>query len=145
MAARRLLIVMLVMLGISTVAAALVPTEPQDEREDEPTTTTSASAREPRGRLLRRTVDARGRRPEVVRVRVGDQLELLVGSRRSDVVEIAGLGELREVDRDAPARFDVLPFERGVHPIRLLEARRTIGRIVVDPRQRGNKEPTGKR
>ena len=133
MAARRLVIVMLVMLGISTLAAALVPTDP--EQRSEPTTTAAPAKDGPRGRLIRRTVEASGS-AEVVRMQVGDQLQLRVTARRADQVEIDGLGELEEVDPSTPANFDLLPFEPGAHPIRLLDARRTVARIVVSSRRR---------
>ena len=44
-------------------------------------------------------------------------------SKAPDQVEIAGLGEIADVDRDAPADFDLLPFERGSYPVRLIDAR----------------------
>jgi hypothetical protein len=78
-------------------------------------------------------VDARDR-PQVVRVHLGDQLQLAVAAERADQVEVRGLGALGEVDPDTPARFDLLPFERGTYPIRLLDAHRTVGRIEVRPR-----------
>jgi hypothetical protein len=130
-AARRLLILMLVVLGISTLAAALVPVERQASTE---TTSTETAATKPatdhRGRLLTRRLDASGG-PRVVRMHLGDQLRLIVQARRADIVEVRGTGEVHDVDRYTPARFDLLPFERGTYPIRLLDAHRTIGRIVV--------------
>ena len=133
---------MLVVLAVSTLAAALVPTDPEPGRTSDETATAPTAA-QPRGELLRRAVDARGR-PEVVRVQVGDQLQLMVAGDRADQVEIAGFGELREVDPDTPASFDLLPFGPGSHPIRLLGAGRTIGRIVVTPRRAASGKPRRK-
>ena len=49
-----------------------------------------------------------------------------------------GLGELADVDRDAPARFDLLPFEPGSYPVRLIDAerRRSADRGRRTPRAR---------
>ena len=135
MAARRLVIVMLVLLGVSTVAAALVPVERQAGDEETTTSTTTGANTEPRGALLRRSIDANARTPKTIVMRVGDQLELAVRFRRADQVEIPALGELEDVDPDTPARFDLLPFERGRYSVRLVEAERRIGAIDVRPTQ----------
>lgn len=134
---------MLVLLGVSTLAAALVPVE--QSSEDEETTTTTEPAPKPSGRLVTRRVEAGARRPATIRLRLGDQLALTVTSRRADQVAIGRLDEIADVGRDEPARFNLLPFEPATHRIRLLEARRTIGRIEVSrrraPRRSEDREP----
>jgi plastocyanin len=129
-AARRLLIVMLVLLGVSTVAAALVPVE-RDADGDDTTTTSTTTTKRPTWELMRESIHAVAREPQTVRVRVGDQLQLEVTSRRAHQVEIPRLGELEDVDPDAPAHFDLLLFDRGRFPVRLVEPERKIGEIVV--------------
>jgi hypothetical protein len=142
MAARRLMIVMLVLLGISLITATLVPV-PDREGTDTTTTTSSAEGitapREREGsRLLQRTIREGAGKAEEVRVEVGDQLRLTVRARHPDEVELAGLGELAYVDPYAPAVFDLRAFEPGSHAVRLLEADRVIGRVVIeDPAVRG--------
>jgi hypothetical protein len=143
MAARRLLIVMLVMLGISTLAAALVP--PQQSREGEGTTETSPETtptdtvpEEPRGRLFRAAINTSDDRVEVIPLRTGDQLELAVRSRRRDQVELPAFGLIAAVGPDGPALFDVLAEKPGEYAIRLVEADRVVGRIEV-------RNPTGKK
>jgi hypothetical protein len=135
MAARRLLIVMLALLALSTLAAALVP--PQARRAEETTgTETGRESRPTRdgrgapGRLVRRTIDAgRGRRP--IRLRSGDQLALTVRSDVADQVEVPAFGLIEDVGRDDPARFDLLADRVGRFDIRLVEARRAIATISV--------------
>jgi len=131
-AARRLIVVMLVLLVVSSIAAALAPV--RDTGEETTSTATQAESRPP-GRLVRRTIDARDRRPAGIAIDLGDQLELTVKARRGDQVEIAALGELEPVDPAAPAHFDLLPRQPGTYDVRLLDARRVVGSIKVSPRQ----------
>jgi hypothetical protein len=140
MAARRLLILMLLLLAVSTLAAALVP---QGDRED--TTTNGETAvtepppgRENRptpGRLVRRTIEVAPQGADEIELRRGDQLALTVRSGVADQVEIPAFGQLEDLTPDSPARFNVLPERTGVFEVRLLAARRVIGRIRVRPEQ----------
>jgi hypothetical protein len=133
---------MLVLLGISTVAAALVPIDRQAADDETTTTSTDNEAREQaRGDLVPASIDAGARKPATVVMRLGDQLELRVTSTRADQVEIPRLGELEDVDADAPTRFDLLPFETGTYAVRLVDAARKIGEIEVRPRQAAKSEP----
>lgn len=129
MAARRLVIVMLVLLFVSTLAAALVPVDPptRDEVGSEPST----AAAPPAGKRVTRAIDAGAKRERRIAIAAGDQLALTVRSPRSEQVEIAGLGELEDVDPDAPARFDLLPTQPGDHAVRLLGDGRVIATIEV--------------
>jgi hypothetical protein len=129
MAARRLVIVMLVLLFVSTLAAALIPA-PDTGDETETTRTTEPTAK-PAGRELARSIDAAAKRSATIRIAVGDQLTLTVRSPRPDQVEIARLGQLEDVAPTSPARFDLLPADPGDYAVRLLGAGRVIGRIEV--------------
>jgi hypothetical protein len=135
MAARRLLILMLVLLAVSTLAAALVPPQNGDD-------TTSSNSRtratesgragegpKPPGRLVSRTI------------RVAPH-----GVARVNEVAIPALGQLEALTPEAPARFDLLPERTGVFEVRLVEAKRVIGRIAVRPQEpRENGRGAGKR
>jgi hypothetical protein len=139
-AARRLLIVMLVLLGISTLAAALVP---QQVRNDDDAGSTAATTEStgtevleadqpdavPEGKLLNAEIEVGGREVPVVGtdekpIRVGDQLELTVRCECTDLLEIPGLGRVEPVSPSLPARFDLLPRQPGPYGIRLLEGGR---------------------
>jgi hypothetical protein len=133
-AARRLLILMLVLLGVSTVAAALVPVD-RDAGGDDTTTTSTSTAEAATGELKDRSIDAGADKPKTIRVHVGDQLQLRVKSRSADEVEIPALDELEDVDPAADAHFDLLLFEAGRYGVRLVEAERKIGTIIVRPKQ----------
>jgi hypothetical protein len=133
-AARRLLILMLVLLGVSTIAAALVPVD-RDAGEEETTNTTTTTRQRPTGELEEKSIDANAKEPKAIRVHVGDQLQLRVKSpKRADQVEIPALDELEDVDPDADAHFDLLLFEPGRYPVRLVEPPRKIGAILVRPK-----------
>jgi hypothetical protein len=132
--------VLVVLLAISTLAAALAPVPEEDEQaEEERPVATEPQRHAPAARLVRATIDARTRRLETVLVQLGEQLALRVIARAPDQVEIAELDRVDDVSPGTPARFDLLPFRPGTHDVRLLEAARTIGRIrVVDREQRAS-------
>ena len=138
MAARRLLIVMLALLALSTLAAALVPPPAQRQGETSGTETTRKPERASRergvpGRLVRGTIDASGNGPQAVRLRHGDELALTVRSGAPDQVAIPEFGLIEDVGRDDPARFDLLPDRTGRFAVRLVDAGRSIGTIAVSP------------
>jgi hypothetical protein len=141
MAARRLLILMLLLLAVSTLAAALVP--PQDEREETPSNGGTAATKPRPGResrprpgtLVRRTIEVAPNGADEIELRRGDQLALTVRSGVADQVEIPAFGQLEDLTPEDPARFNLLPERTGVFEVRLLAARRVIGRIRVRPRE----------
>jgi hypothetical protein len=141
MAARRLVIVMLVLLFVSTLAAALVPAPESEDAET--TRTTQTPAEEPAGREVVARLDAADERAPAIRMKAGDRLALTVRSPRPDQVEIRGLGQLEDVDPASPARFDLIPTAAGSYPIRLLGAGREVGRIAVSESRRRSGRSAG--
>ena len=136
MAARRLVIVMLVLLGVSTLLASLAP--PPGSRTDSSTSTSPRTAKQASrngGELVRREIDAQASRPEVIQVPAGDQLALEVSSDRVAEIEIGLLGLLDTAAPLSPARFDVFAEEPGSkYTITLTDDRddsREIGEIRV--------------
>jgi hypothetical protein len=138
MAARRLLIVMLVLLGISILAAALVP--PRNLRDGstastiaEPTEPTETAPPDtvPRGAGKSARIEVDAKRISVVPLTLGDQLSLTIASKRADLVEIPALGLIDSLGPNGAALFDVLPSRAGSYGIRLVEADRLVGRIEV--------------
>jgi len=138
MAARRLLILMLVLLAVSTLAAALVP--PQDDEAPPASTSTDSKAgkaesgkgkAKPPGRLVSRTIRVAPNGFDRIPLVLGDQLALTVRSGVADQVSIPAFGVLEDITPVAPARFNLLPERTGVFEVRLVEARRVIGRIRV--------------
>ena len=163
MAARRLLIVMLILLGLSTLAAALVPQRALRNGTTSGTTTTQSSPTTPSPitdvlpPVAEITVGGK-KFPVVAPVHVGDQLTLLVRSRRPRQISIPEFGLIGFATRDTPARFELLPTTPGTFGI-LFAARhvigegvgaaasgKVVGRIEVSKRfaKGGKNEPTGK-
>ncbi len=144
-AARRLLIVMLVLLGISTLAAALVPA-PEDRNGDDETTSTASTASvpeaaaapaEPEGRLLPPVaITVGGKFLPVVPIQLGDQIELTICSQRTDLVEIPKLGLFEAISPESPARVDVRPEAPGSYGINFVSDGSPAARIdVSDPKK----------
>ncbi len=136
MAARRLIILMLALLVASSIAAALVPVNP-DRLRDSSTTSTTTKDTKSLGELVRRTVDAGRDQPATIALTISDQLALTVTADRPDLVEIAGLGALEDVDPNAPATFDLRPFRPDTYPVRLVSSGREIARIEVTAGESG--------
>ena len=132
MAARRILILMLAVLAVSTLGAALIAPQP------DPETTTTQRADDGRptvpstdGQLIEASVRAGARRPETIRVRRGDQLELTVRSRSDGQVEVPRFGLIEDAGPGMPARFSLLMSEPGSFAVRIAGSRRDVARIEV--------------
>ena len=148
MAARRLLILLLAVLAISTLAAALIG--PRTTPEPPPSTTAheperGRQARDRSGRLIEKTVAAGRRRAETIRLRPGDQLELTVRSRVPGQVEVSRLGLLEDVGPDVPAHLSMLPDELGRYPVRLAAGGHEVAVVVVSAAGGGVRRPPGRR
>src|SRR6185503_1145027 len=105
MAARRLLILLLVLLGISTLAAALAPVKSdRDSTTTETTgTETTATATEPAASvpaatnagLFKYTLDADAKNSKPIQLYVGEELQLTVTSKLYDQISIPELGQVQ--------------------------------------------------
>jgi hypothetical protein len=154
MAARRLVILMLILLGISTLAAALVPRPDRGDDEETATegtvgagtgTTAAAPAEgEPptasRGKLLRARIGIGAGEIPVVPIKVGDNLSLEIRSKRAGLLEIPALGRVEAVSPGTPAFFDVRGREPASYGVRFLGGNRVVARIEVEPRKRKSEE-----
>lgn len=145
MAARRLVIVMLVLLAISTLAAAFIPTTPEDSGNDTTPTATNPQpgkdsgdgsdlidATPPPGKGL---VDAKVRisnaPPKTIAIQPGEELVLEVSGMFGDDVEIPGLGLVETMGSYSPAVFDIYADETGTFDVRTVETDLLVARIVV--------------
>jgi hypothetical protein len=138
MAARRLLILMLAVLAVSTLAAALLAPAPEPERTETTTAETNQQDADQTPtaseRLIEAELSASAKRPRTVRLRRGDQLSLLVRSSTGGQVEIPAFGLIDDVGRADPARFDLLAERSGKFVVRFARTGRVVGRIVVGRR-----------
>jgi hypothetical protein len=149
MAARRLLIVMLVLLGLSTLAAALVPQHSLRDGTTASTTTTqpTESTTTPElspGRSLSVDILVGGkkvpvvanpickqRKPRCEPLHVGDQLSLQVLSRGQAELEIPAFGLIGVASNNSPALFQLLPREPGTIGVLFTSPREVAARIQV--------------
>jgi hypothetical protein len=143
MAARRLLIVMLILLGLSTLAAALVPQHTLQPATSTGNTTTRAlttpaeATRAP-GYLPPTKITVGGKKfPIVSPVHVGDQLTLLVASRVPTQLEIQEFGQVAFAAPNAPARFELLANTPGTFGIQFLPSGKVAAQIRVVPPGKG--------
>jgi hypothetical protein len=146
MAARRLLIVMLVLLGLSTLAAALVPQRTLNEGTTTGTTTRTGptTATNPPSETVPpiAEITVGGRKFPVVPVAVGDQFTLLVLSRRPREIAIPALGLVGFATPETPARFELLVETPGPLGIVFTGSGKAVGRIEVSKpskKKRGKK------
>jgi hypothetical protein len=130
-AARRLILAMLVLLVLSSIAAALIPVD-RDRLSDSTTSTTTTPAA-PEGKLITKHVKTTARKPPTIHMAVGDELRLTVASPVPNMVEIPAFGELENVDPDLPANFDLLAFNPGDFAVRLVDPPGLVARINVAP------------
>ncbi len=138
MAARRLLIIMLVLLAISTVLALVVPS--RSPRNADRSTSTSTTETTPRpdptltpditGKVVSAHFDFLSKTRNTVDVHRGDQLILSVTGSTGDDIEIPHFGLTETVTPYAPAVFNLIVDESGTFPIRAVGADLVVGRIV---------------
>ena len=149
MAARRLLIVMLVLLGLSTLAAALVPQHSLRDSTTGSTTTTqpaetTTTAAPPPGRSLSVKIAVGGdkvpvvanpickqRKPACEPLHIGDQLSLQVFSNTQAQLEIPAFGLIGVASSNTPALFELLPQQAGRIGVLFTSPRKVAARIVV--------------
>jgi hypothetical protein len=148
MAARRLLIVMLVLLGLSTLAAALVPQHALRDGTTASTTATqpatTTAAEPPAGRSLSVEIFVGGkkvpvvaaplckaRKPRCEPLHVGDQLTLQVLSKEQAELEIPAFGLIGVASDNSPAFFQLLPQEPGTIGVLFTSPREVAARIQV--------------
>jgi hypothetical protein len=127
---------MLVLLLLSTLAAAFLPTP--DKKQATPVQKRKHQAKMGRapahtstGLLLVSRMRISNRPPKTVRIERGDELRLEVAAPFGDDVEIPALGLTAAMTPFAPAQFDLLATETGTFPVRTVHSGTLAGRILV--------------
>jgi hypothetical protein len=163
MAARRLLIILLILLGISTLAAALVPPRSlRDSTTGETTTqrteTATVPAAPPTGKHFAVNIEVGVNRfpvvvacsPEKRRkgrcepIRVGDRMTLSAYSRKPAELEIPSFGLIGFAGPTAPAIFELLFDAAADYGVRNTATGKVMARIQVLParsKPRSSKTP----
>ena len=124
---------MLVLLVLSSIAAALIPVD-RGKLSDSTTSTSTTTPVPAQGALITKRVSAAAKKPPTIRMHVNDELRLTVTSPVPNMVEIPEFGELENVDPDLPAQFDLLTFEPGRFAVRLVDPPGLVADIEVAPR-----------
>ena len=131
MLGRRFIILVVVLMGLTAVAASLAPQQPapRDDRAAQPTPTPSAQAGEADGPTPAREITTTGD-PKRVAVDRGELLELTVtGTDELDSVSLRD--EVEPITPEAPAIFNVYGDVPGEYEILLEGEQRLIGTLVV--------------
>jgi hypothetical protein len=126
--ARRLLLLAAVLMLLAALAASIVPRD-LTGGDDPPPERTNL----PAGRTVARDITATpGAAPTRINVKRGDTLELEVDGDLLDQVLLERLDLVDPIEPSTPARFNlVVDAPAGSYPIRLVEADRRIGSIVI--------------
>jgi hypothetical protein len=130
MVARRLLIVLAVLLGLTALAAGVAPRERlgTDSSPTPPPAVTPA-------KIARGTVDRTlnaGATGQRVVARVGQTVELTVDSDTLATVSLDEYGD-QTAEPDSPAHFELLADVPGNYAIDVLEPTRRIGTLEIQP------------
>src|SRR5215210_875302 len=128
MLARRLLILLAVLMGLTALASGVAPRQPVTRSAPDTGPPAPAVSPEP---ALEATVDATRREPAQVVVREGRTLTLQVANDEPDSVTIDGLDRIEVVDADSPARFELLAEPAGSYAIELVDAGKTVGTLEI--------------
>ena len=131
MLARRLLIVLAVLLVLTAIAGGVAPRKPAPDVD---AGGAGSATRGPAPPPVERTLDAAGSDQRVV-ARVGQSVTITVESDALDSVNIADVGA-KTVEEESPARFELLADIPGSYAIELLEEERQIGTLEI--RERGD-------
>ena len=127
MLARRLLVVLAVLMLLTAVAAGVTPRRPAPQQDGAAASSATPSAQTPG--TIERTLDASDR-DQVVTARVGQTVVLEIRSRELDTVTLAEYGS-EPVEAVSPARFELLADVPGRYGIELMEAGREIGALEI--------------
>jgi hypothetical protein len=128
MLARRLLLLAAVLMLLAALAASIAPRDLTGEDDATP-----AAPRDlPPGETIAEEIPAAPGSDSRIAVSRGDTLQLEVAGDVLDSVLLERLDRIDGIDPTTPARFDILiDAAPGSYPIRLVEADRRIGSIVI--------------
>jgi hypothetical protein len=133
---RRMTLLVLALVGLMVLVVTVAPPQQGGGNGSEtPTTTPRASSLEPLSDPDAFDVEAQlstepGARPKRIEAVLGDRVQITVsGSGPASVA----LGELRieQLERDVPARFELLAETPGTYPLVVLEDERRIGTLEI--------------
>jgi hypothetical protein len=143
MIGRRLLLLVAVLMGLTALAASIAPRDTGTDEPPtpsgrpgtvaEPTETPELAPASPAPEdVVEETLSAaEGASPVRVRARPGQTVVLEVQGQVFDEVALTGLDRVESIAPEAPARFEIYLDQPGRFEIRLLEADRRLGELLV--------------
>jgi hypothetical protein len=127
MLVRRLLLLAAVLLLLTALATSIAPRDLTGENDP-----ALEGSRLPAGTTIVEEIPSEAGADSRITVSRGDTLELEVSGNTLDTVLLERLDRIDPIDPTTPARFNlVIEAPAGSYPIRLVEADRRIGSIVV--------------
>src|SRR5215207_1231469 len=129
MLARRLLILLAVLLGLTALAAGVAP---RNVERGTPAPTVPSAPGAEAGRPLERTLRTSSE-GERIDVSVGQTVVITVVADELETVYLEEYGN-EPVEPESPARFEILADAPGTYAIELLGSGREIGTLVVSDR-----------
>ena len=127
MLARRLLIVLAVLLGMVALAAGVAPR--QHVAPDDGASSVAVSPATTASGRVQRTLDASATGQRVV-AHVGQSVVLVVRSSTLDTISVGDLG-VETTEPDSPARFELIADTPGTYAIEGLQSGRRVGTLEV--------------
>jgi hypothetical protein len=129
MVARRLLIVLAVLVALTALAAGVAPRERLGGGQGASAPPAGAPAPTRASGRVQKTLDASAIDQRVV-ARVGQTVVLTVRSKELATISLAESGD-RTAEPDSPARFELLADVPGTYPIDRLETEQQIGTLEI--------------
>ena len=135
MAARRILLFVVLMVALGLLAVAVNPSsDTQNESSSEPTQ--SSPPPPPVSQQSEVLVESElsadpSAVARTINAQAGDVVEITVTGNELAVVQILDLGLTKTIDPSVPGKFTIFADRSGTFPITLLESGRTIGVLQV--------------
>jgi hypothetical protein len=132
--ARRLLLLVALLMGLTALAASIAPREEEvnpPPKVERPPASPPAAPADREGTVTKTlSTDESDARDLIVADR-GDVVHLTVSGRAVDAVQIAGLDLVQPIDPDTPALFEFVADTPGTFDVSLLEEPRVVGRLRI--------------
>jgi hypothetical protein len=130
--ARRLLLLVAVLMGLTVLATGVAPPPPTQPVRPATPTPSAGSGGASSSQTVQLSVDATKEKPQSIAANSGDVVHITVRAGALDTVEIVGLDLVRSVAPESPAEFDLLaPDGTQQFPIMLVESGRRAGTLQI--------------
>jgi hypothetical protein len=144
MLARRLLILIAVLMGLTALTAGLAPRQVEEQPQRTPTPAPQTAEPQPpvdsaadelaEPGVVQHVIDASpDAKPERITAHTGERVRITVEGDVLDSVELGDNVAIAQISPEAPASFELLPDKPGSYTITLVDEGRRVGRLVIEP------------